>query len=91
MNKKKRLKYYLGKIHEQNGEKEYTSQYLFKTLKCPVEYNINTAMAWRGSSDEDFDEDSGGCNCDGTLITPHSVRKIPEEHYKILRKYLVEL
>ena len=28
---------------------------------------------------------------DGTLITPHSVREIPEEHYEILKKYLVEL
>lgn len=91
MNKTKRLKHYLGKIHEQNGDKEYTSEYLFKTAGCPDEYNKNSAMGWRGSSDDDFDEDSGGYDSDGTLITPHSVREIPEEHYEILKKYLIEL
>ncbi len=88
INMKKEMKYYIGRIDERNGEFEYNTKYLFRTTECSAAYNDKTAQGWRGSGDDELDEDMGGYWCDGSIICAGEVKRIPLEHYNVLKKYL---
>lgn len=81
------MKYYIGKILERNGEFEYTSDYLFQTEGDPHEYAKTQAMEWRGSSEDDWDEDHEGWWCDCTLVFDGGFREVPKEDFDVLSKY----
>lgn len=91
MNRKNRIKHYYATIQEQNGEQEYLHCYLFKTSECPDKYNDNTARTWRGDENNEYDKDSKGYWVDDCIIMAKTTRQIPENHFKILRKYLAVL
>ena len=82
------MKYYLGKVGERNGDLEYSDVYLFKTEGDPEEFGEMTAMEWRGSTWDDFDEEHNAWWCDHTLIYNEGCREIPEEDFIVLNKYI---
>lgn len=82
------IKYYLGTIREYNGEMEYNTQYLFKTNGCPDKYNDNVAKTWRGDENNEYDEDAGGYWSCGCLMTAHAIKKIPVDHFVVMKRYL---
>ena len=82
------MEYYLGKILERNGDFEYTSDYLFTTDGDPQQYAEAQAKEWRGSTDDDWDEDQDGWWCDSTLIFNGGHTKIPKEEFEVLSKHL---
>jgi hypothetical protein len=79
----------MGTIREINGEYEYTTEYLFKTENRASEFAEETAMNWRGGTEENFDEDQEGYWCDHTLICNDGIKEVPEEDFIVLSKYLV--
>ena len=81
------MKYYLGKILERNGEFEYTSEYLFATEANPHDYAEKQAMEWRGSTEEDYDEDHDGWWCDSTLVFNGGHKEISKEDFEVMRKH----
>lgn len=81
------MKYYFGKIEERNGDFEYSDSYLFATDGDPHEYAKAQAMEWRGSGEDDWDEDHEGWWCDCTLIFDGGFREIPKEDFDVLSKY----
>lgn len=85
------MKYYIGKILERNGDFEYTSDYLFQTEGDPHEYADDQAKEWRGSDDDDWDDDHEGWWCDHTLIFNEGFREVTESEFFILNKYLPTL
>ena len=42
------MKYYIGEVHERNGDLEYDTKYLFATAGDPDEHSKRVAMEWRG-------------------------------------------
>ena len=82
------MKYYIGKIHERNGEFEYTTKYLFDTDGKPDEYSNNVAMEWRCVDEDNWDEDHKGYWCDGTLIFDGGSKEISKDDFDVLKKYL---
>ena len=85
------MKYYIGEIHERNGELEYNTKYLFATKKNPDKYSDEVAMEWRGGDKEDWDEQEGGYWSDCSLIFDHGSKEIPKEDFEVLKKYLTVL
>ena len=51
-------KYYIGCIHEENGDMEYDTKYLFciDGDQNPAEFTYKIALGWRGGDEEDYDE-----------------------------------
>lgn len=82
------MKYYIGEVHERNGDMEYDTKYLFATKKDPDGYAKRVAMHWRGGDESDWDEDQGGYWCDCSLIFNSGKTEIPKEDFEVLRKYL---
>lgn len=87
------MKYYIGKIEERNGDFEYSESYLFKikTEGDPQKFAEETAMEWRGSSDDDWDEEQDGWWCDCTLVFNGGYREISEEDFNVLSNYIAVL
>lgn len=85
------MKYYIGKIHERNGDLEYDSKYLFATKESPDKYTDKVAMEWRDGDKSDWDEQHGGYWSDCSLIFDHGSREIPKEDFEVLKKYLTVL
>ena len=85
------MKYYIGEIHERNGELEYNTKYLFATKKNPDKYSDEVAMEWRGGDKSDWDEDHSGYWSDCSLIFDHGSKEIPKEDFEVLKKYLTVL
>lgn len=87
--KKPKAKYYIATIRETNGGLEYDTKYLFKTAKCPIEYNDLVARTWRGGSVNDVrDESVMGYWSDGNTIQAEEENEIPETDFKVLKKHL---
>jgi hypothetical protein len=82
------MKYYIGEIHERNGDMEYDTKYLFATAGNPREHTKRVAMEWRGGDEDDWDEDQEGYWCDGSLIFDSGSTEIPKKDFEVLRKYL---
>jgi len=82
------MKYYIGEIHERNGDMEYDTKYLFATADNPREHTKRVAMEWRGGDEDDWDEDQEGYWCDGSLIFDSGSTEIPKKDFEVLRKYL---
>ena len=82
------MKYYIGEIHERNGDMEYDTKYLFATAGDPDEHTETVAMEWRGSDESDKDEYHDAYWSDGTLIFDHGSKEIPKKDFEVLRKYL---
>lgn len=82
------MKYYIGEIHERNGDMEYDTKYLFATKKNPDKYTDNVAMEWRGSDKSDWDEQEDAYWSDCSLIRDYGCKEIPKEDFDILSKYL---
>jgi hypothetical protein len=82
------MKYYIGEIHERNGDMEYDTKYLFATEGDPDKYTETVAMEWRGSDESDKDEYHDAYWSDGTLIFDHGSKEIPKKDFEVLRKYL---
>ena len=85
------MKHYIGKVLERNGDFEYTDTYLFKTKGDPYKFTKKIAMEWRGSGEDDWDEDQDGWWCDCTLVFDGGCREIPKEDFDVLSKYLAVL
>lgn len=85
------MKYYIGEIHERNGDMEYDTKYLFETKKNPDKYTEKVAMEWRGGDKSDWDENCGGYWSDCSLIFDHGSKEIPKEDFEVLKKYLTVL
>lgn len=85
------MKYYIGKIMESNGDYEYTDSYLFKTEGNPHDYGEKQAMEWRGSGEDDWDEDHEAWWCDSTLVSNGGHREVPKEDFDVLSKYIAVL
>ena len=82
------MKYYIGQIHERNGEFGYNTKYLFATDGNPDEYSNNVAMEWRGGDEDDWDEDHRGYWSDCSLIFNGGSKEISQEDFEVLKKYL---
>jgi len=82
------MKYYIGEVHERNGDMEYDTKYLFATAGNPREHTKRVAMEWRGGDEDDWDEDQEGYWCDGSLIFDSGSTEIPKKDFEVLRKYL---
>jgi hypothetical protein len=82
------MKYYIGEVHERNGDMEYDTKYLFATAGNPREHTKRVAMEWRGGDEDDWDENQEGYWCDGSLIFDSGSTEIPKEDFEVLRKYL---
>ena len=82
------MKYYIGEIHERNGDLEYDTKYLFATAGDPSEYTKRVAMEWRGGDEDDWDEDQEGYWSDSSLIFDSGSTEIPKEDFEVLSKYL---
>jgi hypothetical protein len=82
------MKYYIGEIHERNGDLEYDTKYLFATAGNPSEYAERVAMTWRGGDESDWDEDQEGYWSDCSLIFNSGETEIPKEDFDVLKKYL---
>ena len=85
------MKYYLGKIHERNGDMEYDCQYVFAKKGNPDSHTNKVAMEWRGGDKSDWDERHEGYWSDDTLIFDYGCREIPKEDFDVLSKYLAVL
>lgn len=85
------MKYYIGKIEERNGDFEYTSEYVFQTEGDPDEYTKKHAMEWRGSDEDDWDENRQGYWADCTMVFNDGCREIPKEDFDVLKHYLAFL
>ena len=85
------MKYYIGEIHERNGDMEYDTKYLFATEGDTSEYTKRVAMEWRGGDKGDWDEQEGGYWSDTSLIFDHGSNEIPQEDFEVLKKYLTIL
>jgi hypothetical protein len=85
------MKYYIGEVHERNGDMEYDTKYLFSTKKNPDKYTEKVAMEWRGGDKGDWDEQEGGYWSDCSLIFDHGSNEIPQEDFEVLKKYLTVL
>jgi hypothetical protein len=82
------MKYYIGEIHERNGDMEYDTKYLFATAGNPREHTKRVAMKWRGGDEDDWDEDEEGYWSDSSLIFDSGSTEIPQEDFEVLKKYL---
>ena len=82
------MKYYIGEILEVNGGMEYESKFLFSTDENPEEYCKKIAMEWRGSNEDDFDENYDAFWADNTLIYSQGSTEIPKEDFEVLKKYM---
>jgi len=82
------MKYYIGQIHERNGDMEYDTKYLFATKKTPDKYTDKVAMEWRGGDKSDKDEYHNAYWSDGTLIFDHGSTEIPKADFDVLSKHL---
>jgi hypothetical protein len=82
------MKYYIGEVHERNGDMEYDTKYLFATAGNPREHTKRVAMEWRGGDEDEWDEDQEGYWCDGSLIFDSGSTEIPKKDFEVLRKYL---
>ena len=85
------MKYYIGEVHERNGEFEYTAQYLFAIETSPKRYTKKTTMEWRGSDRSNWDKEEEGYWCWETLIYDNGHKEIPKEDFEVLRKYITVL
>lgn len=85
------MKYYIGRIDERNGDFEYSDKYLFATEGDPSEYAKTQAMEWRGSSEDDWDDEHDGWWVDCTLVFDGGYREISEDDYNVLTNYLAVL
>ena len=85
------MKYYIGDIHERNGDLEYETRYLFATDGDPDKYTDKVAMEWRGGDESDWDEQEEGYWSDCSLIFDHGSTEIPQEEFEVLRKHLAVL
>ena len=82
------MKYYIGEVHERNGEMEYDTKYVFATKKNPDKYTDKVAMEWRGGDKGDWDEQEDAYWSDTSLIFDSGSTEIPKEDFEVLRKYL---
>ena len=85
------MKYYIGEIHERNGDMEYDTKYLFATKKNPDKYSDKVAMEWRGGDKGDWDEQHDAYWSDCSLIHDYGSKEIPKEDFDVLSKYLAVL
>jgi hypothetical protein len=89
--KKLKTYYYIGEVEEHNGEYEYNQKYLFKTSGTPEEYALKVARDWYGE-DTDREREGDGFWHNGEVLTyAGSFERIPEEHFKVLKRYLMVL
>ena len=85
------MKYYIGEIHERNGDLEYDTKYVFATDGDPDDHTEKVAMEWRGGDESDYDEDQGAYWSDCSLIYDCGSKEIPQEEFEVLRKHLAVL
>lgn len=82
-------KYYLIRIHEQNGEQEYTFEHLADLHpRANVEkYADNVAKTWY---DDDAEKEGDGYYHVGgeIYVEVKSITEITQEEYNVLKKYL---
>jgi hypothetical protein len=89
--KKPKTNYYYGEVEEHNGEYEYNQKYLFKTSGNPEEYTKKVARDWYGE-DSSRTEEEGGFWHNGEVLTyAGSYQKISEDHFKVMKRYLLVL
>lgn len=81
------MKYYICRIRERNGDKDYSSKFLFETKGDPQKYAHKVASTWRGYK-ERFDKEYLGYWHDFTLIYMDRVEEVPSEDFEVLKKYL---
>lgn len=81
-----KMKYYLGKILERNGDFEYTDMYLFKTELDPDKFAEDTAGSWRANTK--WDSAHAGWWCDHTLIFNEGYTEITEEAFIMLNRFI---
>ena len=86
--KVKEMKYYIGEIHERNGDLEYDTKYLFATDGDPDDHTEKVAMEWRGGDENDYDEQEEAYWSDCSLIYDYGSKEIPQEDFEVLKKYL---
>jgi hypothetical protein len=90
--KKPKTNYYLGEVEEHNGEYEYNQKYLFETSGNPKEYAEKVAREWYGNENPEKTKEEDGFWHNGEVVLyVGSVQKIPKEHYKIMKRYLLEM
>lgn len=88
------LKYYVGKIVERNGEREYTERVCFSTLADPAIILNDAASQWCGIPDSDPDEYrhvgyyfGGGCY----FVKADGSQEVSKEEFDILGRFLTIL
>ena len=86
-----KVKYYVGQVHERNGNFEYDTKYLFSTNKNPDKYAEKIAMSWRGGGKDDWDEAHQGYWCDSTLIFNAGSNEISKDDFEVLQRHLTVL
>ena len=85
-----KMKTYVGKINERNGDMEYSSEFLFETKGNPELRLDKIAANWRGSKMK-YDPHHGGYWCDNTLIRSDGHRLIDPVDVPVLKKYFCTL
>ena len=85
------MKYYIGKIEERNGDFEYSDSYLFTTDGDPHDYAEKQAKEWRGSGDDDWDDEHEAWWCDCTLVSNGGWSELPKADFDVLSKYIAVL
>lgn len=81
------MKKYFGKLHERNGEYEYTHSVLFETDAYPMAEMARRAREFYGDVAEEKD---GGFYffCGGIYVATESVVEVTEEEYAVLIRYI---
>lgn len=88
------LKYYVGKIIERNGEREYTERVCFATPTDPASVLDGFARGWCGHpDDDDKDYRNGGYyfSCGSYFVKAASFQEVPKEEFDILGRFILVL
>lgn len=88
------LKYYVGKIVERNGEREYTERVCFSTPSDPAIVLDDAAGQWCGKPDDDTEEYRCGgyyFNCGSYFVKASSFQEVSKEDFEMLGRFITVL
>ncbi|MDE3022619.1 MAG: hypothetical protein KGI54_12295 [Pseudomonadota bacterium] len=84
-------KYYVGKLHERNGEYEYTHWFLFSTSNDPDHYMDQIAADFYGNECDEHDENGYYFNGYAVYVRPDEFKEVDKKLYQQLAAFMHEL
>lgn len=81
------MKKYFGKLHERNGDFEYSHLLVFETDTDPIPELTGIARDFY-PAEADEQDDGFYFFCGEICVSPESVVEVTEEEYAVLRKFI---